>query len=85
MISERSRLKVVELKVVSAFWSRPIETPMSAKSFITVPGGKCAEPLNAMCSRKWATPRSLAVSSSLPAPILRMIVTLRVPARRMTP
>ncbi len=76
---------MVESKVVSAFWSRPIETPMSAKSFITVPGAKCVEPLKDMCSRKWATPRSFCVSSSLPAPTLRMTATLRVPARRMTP
>ena len=85
VISERSRLKVVDEKVVWAFWSRPIETPMSANCFSTVPGGKWVEPLKDMCSRKWATPRSFGASSWLPAPTIRITVTLRVPARRMTP
>ena len=76
---------MVESKAVSAFWSRPIETPMSAKRFNTEPGGKLWEPLKAMCSRKWATPCSLGFSPPLPAPTRRITVTLRVPARRMTP
>ena len=42
---------VVWSKPVNAFWSRPKARPRDWKKGTTEPGGKLAEPLNAMCSR----------------------------------
>src|SRR5690606_8784766 len=56
--------------------SAPNASPLRSSSLTISPSGTWVDPLNAICSRKWASPRWSSASAKLPTSKRRRITTL---------
>ena len=66
VVCGRSSLYTVWSKPVDALVSAPKDRPLRSRILTISPSGTLVEPLNAMCSMKWASPRSSSPSAAEP-------------------